>query len=137
MVRFETLTGAAAVRLLIEVEDQVCQLLAEHGDGHDSDDVLMGLADGTHCMVEAKGSGAWAVLQTYTKAGQKHLQVWLAWAVNEGLFESFFAFLDAVAKDNGCAHIEFLSSRKGWERVVGEYGFRSSPAMVTYTKEVA
>lgn len=44
--------------------------------------------------------------------------------------------LDRVARLNGCSRLTFNSTRKGWERVAKDYGFKRSP-YVTFEREVA
>lgn len=87
-------------------------------------------------FMDTSGSDSFVVLSTHTCPYRKVRTLFvLAAFCGEGSADKLYGEqIDQLAREAECTEVEFVSSRKGWERAAKKYGY--SPVEVTYRKEL-
>lgn len=87
-------------------------------------------------FMDTSGSDSFVVLSTHTCPYRKVRTLFvLAAFCKEGDADKMYGEqIDQLAREAECTEVEFVSSRKGWERAAKKYGY--SPVEVTYRKKL-
>ena len=87
-------------------------------------------------FMDTSGSDSFVVLSTHTCPYRKVRTLFVLAAYSgEGDADKMYGEqIDQLAREAECTEVEFVSSRKGWERAAKKYGY--SPVEVTYRKKL-
>jgi len=87
-------------------------------------------------FMDTSGSDSFVVLSTHTCPYRKVRTLFvLAAFCGEGDADKLYGEqVDQLAREAECTEVEFVSSRRGWERAAKKYGY--SPVEVTYRKKL-
>lgn len=114
------------------------QLLNDDRDGYSVDEyIIEQLRDKkAFLFMDTSGSDSFVVLSTNTCARRKVRTLFvLAAYCKEGEADKLYGEeIDQLAREAKCTEVEFISSRRGWERAAKKYGYE--PVEVTYRKKL-
>ncbi|HEU4344744.1 MAG TPA: hypothetical protein VFU31_24580 [Candidatus Binatia bacterium] len=101
------------------------------------EDVYLALRNGTAQLFVAlvfNRYDGFVICRREDRVDGSYLFLWMAYTPTSGVADIVFPKLREIAKSGGMKKIQFATSRKGWERLGADFGFKR--AMTIYEAEV-